>query len=305
VNINLTVIGLDRTGVSIGLALGKTHEEMQRTGFDLDHKKIEAAKKYQAFDQVVVKLEDAVKLADLILIDLPLDEVKDIFSRIAPWIKKDAVLLYFSALPAETAGWAKKLLPENVYYAALTPALNPKYIEDFDQATPHVDLFEKSEILISHFPSIPPKVIQIAADLTAMLGATPCFADLAEVDGLQTIAQFLPLISAAAVMAEAANEPGWKDASQLAGNALANATHLLNSIVEENQGQVLVEDQENSLRVIVNLQNSLAKLAQLVQAGDGQKLQDYLDSLRMERENWLAKRKNIQPKKKSSVFSRK
>jgi len=303
--INLTVIGLDRTGVSIGLALGKKGAEIQRTGFDLDHKKVEAAKNYQAFNQVTVKLDDAVKLADLVLMDLPLDEVKDIFTRIAQWIKKDAVLMYFSALPEKTAGWAKQLLPENVYFVALTPAINPKYIEDFDQSIPHVDLFENSQMLISHLPSIPPKVIQIAADLTTMMGATPCFADLAEVDGLQTIAQFMPRIAAAAVMDEVVNEPGWKDASKLAGDDLANATHLLNSILDENQGQVLIDNKENSLRVIANLQNSLSKLAQLINAGESEKLQDYLESLRMERENWLGKRRNIQPKKKISVFGRK
>ncbi len=303
--INLTVIGLDRIGVSIGLALGKKGAEMQRTGFDLDHKKVEAAKNYQAFNQVTDKLDDAVKLADLVLIDLPLDEVKGIFTRIAQWIKKDAVLLYFSALPEKTAGWARQQLPENVYFVALTPAINPKYIEDFDQSTPHVDLFENSQMLISHLPSIPPKVIQIAADLTTLMGATPCFADLAEVDGLQTIAQFLPRITAAVVMDEVVNEPGWKDASKLAGDDLANATRLLNSILDENQGQVLIDNNENSLRVIANLQNSLGKLAQLIHAGDSQKLQDYLESLRMERENWLGKRRNIQPKKRNSVFGRK
>ena len=303
--INLTVIGLDRIGVSIGLALGKKGAEMQRTGFDLDHKKVEAAKKTQAFNQVTAKLDDAVKIADLVLIDLPLDEVKDIFTRIAQWIKKDAVLLYFSALPEKTAGWAKQLLPENVYFVALTPAINPKYIEDFDQSNPHVDLFENSQMLISHLPSILPKVIQIAADLTTMMGATPCFADLAEVDGLQTIAQFLPRITATAVMDEVVNEPGWKDASKLAGDDLANATRLLNSILDENQGQVLIDNKENSLRVIANLQNSLGKLAQLIHAGDSQKLQDYLESLRMERENWLGKRRNVQPRKTNKIFGKK
>ena len=303
--INLTVIGLDRIGVSIGLALGKKGAEIQRTGFDLEHKKVEAAKKTQAFNLVTDKLDDAVKSANLVLIDLPLDEVKDIFTRIARWIKKDAVLLYFSALPEKTAGWARQQLPENVYFVALTPAINPKYIEDFDQATPHVDLFENSQMLISHLPSIPPKVIQIAADLTTLMGATPCFADLAEVDGLQTIAQFLPRITAAVVMDEVVNEPGWKDASKLAGDDLANATRLLNSILDENQGQVLIDNKENSLRVIANLQNSLAKLAQLICAGDSQKLQETLESLRMERENWLGKRRNIQLKKRNSVFGRK
>lgn len=303
--INGTVIGLGRTGVSIGLALGKNQGEIQLTGFDFDHKKIEAAEVQHAFDRVSSKLEDAVKFADLVLIDLPFDEVKGVLTRIAQWMKKDAVVLYFSGLPAKIAGWAKQLLPENVYFVALTPALNPKYIEDIEQSIPQADLFENSEILISHLPSLPAKVIQMAADLATLLGATPRFADMVEVDGLQTLAQVLPRIAAAAVMAEVVNEPGWKDASQLAGNDLANATRLMNSILIENQGQVLIEDQENSLRVIVNLQNSLAKLANFIEAGDSQKLQDYLESLRVERENWLNGRKNIQPKKKSSVFRRK
>jgi prephenate dehydrogenase len=303
--INLTVIGLDRTGISIGMALGKKGAEMQCTGVDLDPKKIEAAKKFLAFYQVTSKLDNAVQLADLVLIDLPLDEVKNIFSSIAQWIKKDAVLLYFSALPEIVAGWAGQVLPENVYFIALTPSINPKYIEESDQSTPRADLFENSQMLISHLPSIPPKVIQIAADLTDMLGATPCFADLAEVDGLQTIAQFLPRITAAAAMDEAVNEPGWKDASKLAGDDLANATRMLNSIVDENQGQLLIENKENSLRVISNLQISLAKIAQLIKSGDHQKLQDHLESLRMEREKWLGSRRNVQPKKKTSILGRK
>ncbi len=303
--INLAVIGLDRIGVSIGMALGKKDVEKECMGIDLDPKKVQAAQNFHAFYQITSKLDNAIQAADLVLVDLPLDEVKDIFARIAQWIKKDAVLLYFSALPAIASGWAGKLLPENVHFVALTPSINPKYIEESDQSTPQADLFENSQMLISHNPNIPPRVIQIAVDLTNMLGSKPCFADLVEVDGLQTIAQFLPRISAAAVMEEALNEPGWKDASKLAGDDLANATRLLNSIMDENQGQLLIENKENSLRVISNLQISLAKIAQLINAGDHQKLQEHLESLRMEREKWLGSRRDVQPKKKTSLLGRK
>jgi prephenate dehydrogenase len=303
--VKLTVIGLDKIGISIGLTLGKKGTEMQITGFDLDRKKVESTKKTQAFNQVTDKLKDAVKSADLVLIDLPIDEVTDIFTRISQCIKTDAVLLYFSALPEKAAGWARQQLPENGSFVALTPAINPKYIEDLDQLSPHDDLFENSQIIISHFPSIPTQAIQIATDLTIKMGATPCFADLAEVDGLQTIAQFLPRIIAAAVMDEVVNEPGWKDARKLAGNDLANATRLLNLILDENQGQVLIDNKENSLRMIVNMQNSLAKLAQLIHVGDSQKLQETLENLRMERDKWLANRKNVLPGKKYKIFGRK
>jgi prephenate dehydrogenase len=302
---NLAVIGLDRIGVSIGMALVKNDDEIECTGIDLDPKKVQAANNSHAFYQVTSKLDNAVQVADLVLVDLPLDEVKDIFSKIAQWIKKDAVLLYFSALPGIASGWAGKVLPSNVHFVALTPSINPNYIEESDQSTPKADLFENSQMLISHNPSIPPGVIQSAVDFTNMLGSKPCFADLAEVDGLQTIAQFLPRISAAAVMEEALNEPGWKDASKLAGDDLANATRLLNSIMDENQGQLLIENKENSLRVISNLQISLVKMAQLINAGDHQKLQEHLESLRMGREKWLGSRRDVQPKKKTSLLGRK
>jgi prephenate dehydrogenase len=107
------------------------------------------------------------------------------------------------------------------------------------------------------------------------------------------------------VMDEVIHEPGWKDASQLAGAELVGATRLLDSIMDENQGEVLVSNQENSLRVIANLQNSLAELAVLIKKGDSQKLQEKLAQLRIGRENWLRQRRNIQEKKTRNRLGRK
>jgi prephenate dehydrogenase len=302
---NLTVVGLDRIGLSIGLVFAKKGKENSILGWDADPKKMEAARVLHVFTQLISKMEEGVKSADLVLIDLPLDEVKDVFTQFVKWARKDAVILYFSASPEKAASWANQILPEFVHFVALTPAINPKYLDDWQDDTPHDDLFENSRIFISHAADLPPRVIQIAAEMTELLGAEPCFADLAEVNGLQSITHILPRIAAAAVMDEVIHEPGWKDASQLAGAELVGATRLLDSIMDENQGEVLVSNQENSLRVIANLQNSLAELAVLIKKGDSQKLQEKLAQLRIGRENWLRQRRNIQEKKTRNSLGRK
>jgi prephenate dehydrogenase len=303
--INLTVVGLDRIGLSIGMVFAKKGKENSILGWDADLKKIEAARGLHVFNQLTSKMEEGVKFADLILIDLPLDEVEDSFIQFAKWVKKDAVILYFSASPEKVASWANQILPEFVHFVALTPGLNPRYLDDWQDNTPHDDLFENSRIFISHVADLPPRVIQIAAEVTSLLGAEPCFADLAEVNGLQAITHILPFISAATVMDEVIHEPGWKDASQLAGAELVGTTRLLDAIMDENQGEVLVSNQENSLRVIANLQDSLAELAVLIKKGDSQELQDKLAQLRIERESWLRQRRNVQEKKTSSRLGRK
>jgi prephenate dehydrogenase len=304
-NSNLTVVGLDRIGASIGLVFARNGKQASLLGYDADPKKLTPAKDLQIFSRLTSKMEDAIQFADMLLIDLPLDEVQETFKQLRNWINKDALILYFSSSPERAAAWARQALPDLVHFVALTPAINPKYLDEVDTTSPHEDLFENSRIFISHAPDLPANVIRIATDVVDLLGAEPCFADLAEVDGLQAITQLLPCISAAALMAEVTSEPGWKDASHLAGAELAQATRLLDSILAENLGEMLLSNRENSLRVIANLQNSLADIAALIKAGDNRSLQDELTRLRLERENWRKMRRNAQTKKKGTVPGRK
>jgi prephenate dehydrogenase len=300
-NTNLSVIGLDRTGISIALSLAKHGGFASISGWDADPMKMEAAKEMKAFSSLVGKLEDAVKFADLLLLTLPLDEIRETFRLLKKWIKKDAVIFYFSWMPATAALCAKEEFPPFVHFAALTPSINPKYLDDPEDTSPHADLFENSRMFISHNAEIPSGVIQIATELAGMLGAEPYFADLEEVNGLQTIVQLLPYISNASLIDEIINEPGWKDASLLAGVDFAGAIRWLNLLTPENITAILVNNRENSQRVIASLQDSLTDLASLIKGGNEQELLEKFSQLQVEGKNWLIKRKNVQPQKGSAA----
>ena len=68
---NLTIFGLDRVGVSLGLVFAKKAKENPLVGWDADPKKLDAARDQNAFARLTSKLEEGVKFADLLLVDLP------------------------------------------------------------------------------------------------------------------------------------------------------------------------------------------------------------------------------------------
>lgn len=295
---NLAVLGLDRIGISIGLALTPKGKYSSVTGWDDDPIVMKTVRTMNAFSVLTSKLEDAVRTADLLMLTQPLGEVSETFDKIKKWIKKDAVLLYFSCLPAAAAALlAKQELECPIHFVALTPSINPKYLHQQGDALPHADLFENSRLFISHPADLPPAVIAMATDIASLLGAEPFFADMAEVDGLQTITCVLPYLTAAALKDEILHEPGWRDASQLASFELALMLQLIESSSPKNLAAVLTANRENSLRVMANLERSLSDLAVLVESGDNQKLQEKLSHLRDEYFDWLSKRGALQFKK--------
>jgi len=289
---SFSIIGLDRSGISVALALAQREKDAAAIGWDSDPQKIKAAQSWNAFSALPTKLEEATKSVDLLLINQPLNLVQETFNQIKKWVRKDTLIIYFSSLPATVAVWAKQALPDSVHFIALTPSLNPKYLDDPDEQTPHADLFEHSRMFISHPAELPASIVQIADEVARLLGAEPCYAALEEVNGLQAITQQLPAISTLVLMDEVLHEPGWRDASQLAGAELVRALQRLDAIDPGNLSQILIANQENCSRVINNLQNSLSVLASLLMAKDNQKLQEKLSQLQAAYEDFLKKRKS-------------
>ena len=300
--VNLAVVGLNRIGYSIGLALKNRNAEIQSVGTDLDRRTIAQNNLPEAFDKLESNLIDAVRLADVVLISLPFDHIQEAFKTIGPVLKKEAILIYFSWLPGLVSDLARQILPDHVFFIAMTPSLNPHYLEDSDQTTPHADLFANSQIFISHAPRIPETIIRFTTDLTSFLGATPYFADLAEVDGFQSISFHLSHIASAAVMLSAISEPGWRDARNLAGKEFADSTRAITSLIDDNKsGFSWIQNHDNSLRMIVDLQNSLQEIKVKIENQDEKGLQEILQNLQTERNSWIHQRHALEKEKKTNA----
>jgi len=279
-SIQLTIIGLDKIGLSLGLALQKQTGKMTRVGHDRKSENHKKAQEMNAIDEAPGKILKAVENADIVILSLPVDEIKDTISVIAPALKPGAVLLDTSPLKIQVSEWVEQYLPEDRYFVTFHPTLNPKYLHEntMDVEFAHDDLFHKSNMIISGHPSTDGDAVKLATDLARLIGSKPFFADPYEVDGLVAATEILPRLTAAAYLHAVMKQPGWIEGQKVAGTSFKWMADEANRQLErENFGTSVLGNKENSIRTINNLMIALHDVRTLIEDGDEEALKDWFE----------------------------
>jgi prephenate dehydrogenase len=287
--IQMTIIGLGQVGASIGLALDKYKNEIARTGHDREYTRAQKAQKMGATDRSVANLPASVESADIVVLAIPLDEVRRTLEVIAPVLKEGCTILDTSTNKISIAGWVRELLPAERFYVTMAPTLNPSYLHEYDisQETAHADLFENGLMVISSAPGTHGDAVKLASDISLLLGARPFFADPYEIDGLLAASDILPKLTAAALLHAATDLPSWREGRKVAGRPFAEATEPILQMDEDTElGQAALLNPENTLRALDNLIGLLGDLREMIAKGHQAELKDFLQAAQDQRQEW-------------------
>jgi prephenate dehydrogenase len=291
--VQLTIIGTGRIGTSLGLALAEQKDQIFRIGHDRSSEHARQAEKLGAFDKIVSNLYAAVDKSDIIVLALPVDEALATLKLIANDLKEGSVVMHASTNLVAACAQAKELLPAERHFVTLAPSLNPEYISETQKGpeAAHADLFKRSVITIAAPQGSDSGVVKLAADLTAMLGAKPYFADPLEYDGLTAGSNTLPKLAAAALINAVTDQPGWQEGRKLAGGAFAQISELLMHLDEEKAlGKSALLNRDNSVRVIDNLIIALRQMREAIANEDEEALKGLFEKAIKDRETWLKDR---------------
>ena len=291
--VKITVVGLGQVGASIGMALAVHKEKITLTGHDPDTSVMKNLEKTGVFEKTIVKLVDAVKDADIVVVALPTDLVKDALSLMAGSLKPDTVIICFAEVVSRLYAWARDLLPPGQPFIVLTPALNPNRLQDWntDLHRPQPDLFEKSAMLISSDYDTKPNAIQVASEICDLLKARPYFIDPAEADGIIARVALLPKLTAAAMVNLLLTSPGWKDTRQLAAREftrIAAVSGLHNE--QEYLGISSIMNKQNVIRALEEMIYALQDIRSMVDDEDEDTLKATLLEARQGFETWWTQR---------------
>jgi prephenate dehydrogenase len=297
--VQLTIIGLGQIGASVGLALAQHSDRVSRLGYDREPNIAKRAREMGAVDKVIFNLPAVVKNADIILLALPVNQIRETLQIIAPCLKENAVVMDTSPVKCAIAEWMKEMLPPTCYYVGLTPAINPLYLHEAERGinAAHPDLFTKGVIAIASPQGTVSEAVKLAADLSFLLGAAPFFVDLAEADSMMVAVHIMPQLSALVLVNMIMDRPGWKDARELTGRMYAEATspvaygddddalveavlqnrdkviHLLNEMIinlEVLREEISVEERENLTKWSKHARQGHSKRCQERSFGDWQ-----------------------------------
>ncbi len=293
-SVQITILGLDRVGASLGLALASAKNQVTRVGSDARIDISRLAVKQGVVDRATFNLPEAVSKADAVVLALPVEDMRLNMEAIAADLKPGVVILDMSMVPSQFLAWAKELFPqEDRYPLTFTPALNPAYFNDMEYGLvgAHADLFQNSSIFIANPLGVDESAIQFAENLARLVGASPVFADAQEMDGLISSTRLLPELLSAAFVGATIGKPGWQEARRLAGGPYAQVSQALQGIEgEKSPGQAALVNRAGALNGIDVLVDELLTLRSLIEAGEGEKLDERLNRARERRADWLRQR---------------
>jgi prephenate dehydrogenase len=292
-SVQITIVGLGQIGSSIGLAL-KAHEvNAHRVGHDKDPQAAKEAQRIGAVDEVKYNLPASVREAKIVILALPLAEVRETLRSIAPDLQEGTLVLDMAPAKATVTTWAKELLPAGRHYMGLTPAINPNYLHgtEYGVKAARADLFEKGLMVVNAPLGTPANVFDLAMQLVNLFGAMPLLMDTAEADGIFSAMHVLPQLAAAALLETTVDKPGWQEARKLAGRPYATVTG--GAAFHDDMlslGEAALENRENVVRLLNAYITSLINLRDEIDEQDRQAVLGRLGAAWRGRARWFDER---------------
>lgn len=281
----VTIIGMGKRGLSLGLALSKPDWKLQVVGHDRDPEVAKRAKSLGAVHRWDWNLPSAVDQADLIILAIPYSETREVLTQIAPHLKVDAVVFDTAPLKTSIFSWAEQLLPPDRHWVG--GFLIPGHAE----AEASASLYEDGLLIVVAPRGADPGALELAARLGPVLGAAPLFFDAQEFDGLMAGVEFLPSLLALACYRTIVGSPGWRDASLLAGSTFDRATSPLGSREVRARAAEMVANRENILRRLDMALEEIRELRDVLTDPEAEKiLVRYLSDAEEGRARWLRDR---------------
>ena len=279
---NVTIVGLGLVGTSLGLALKGAAPDVAITGHDPDQARVKRARKLGAIDKSHWNLISACESADLVLLDVSLEELEKTLPALRGELKEAAVVIETTAVKRRVLDVARCLGPASSRFIGARVA-SPYLVA---QAEPSAELLKGATFhLVSSSAS--PEALAIASNLAEAVGARPHFISAAEHDGLVAGMCQLPVLGALGMVRSLSKEPGHRDRAGFAGGEFATVSSLLAGTLAASAGTLLA-NADNLLHWVDVYVRELGELRKLLANADHQTLSEELAKAIATCHEWLA-----------------
>jgi prephenate dehydrogenase len=281
----IAIIGTGAIGTSLGLALRQNGQNMTVIGHDKNPERAQESYKRGALDKTEWNLLNAVDGADVVILSIPLHEIRETLRVIGPEMRANSVVTDTAPLKAPVQEWAYKILPPRVHFVGGNPLV---HTQGSGPAAGRVDLFQGKRYSLTPTPKTEGGAVEALTNMVSILGAEPLYLDPSEHDGLVSGVTQLPVVTSLAVLSVTTSHPAWREMSQMAGTTFGNATRLPAESAPELVG-LLHADRATLLRWVDDVQAELTRLKSLIEAESSEPLEARLVELLVARSRWAEK----------------
>ncbi len=296
-NLTVAILGLDRLGASIALRLqtyvekGGQHR-FELIGYDSREDFEKPARKLKVFDKVERKAYTAVESADLIVMNLPYEDLRAGYELVAASLREGVVILDTAVMKQPSLRWAAEFLSEEHHVIGFTPIVNADYMLEH-QLTPEYaadDYFHDSAIYLTPSVNSIKEAIDLAVNFTLILDGKPYFLDPAEHDSLTTITEELPQVLSVAAYSAAMNHNAWGDAQRLTNPPFNILTRYLLTHHPDALRDEWLANSGSLVRAIDEFLATLRQVRDRLAEGDESAIEAFLIDASDDYQEWINKR---------------
>ena len=220
----ITIIGTSPIGVSIGLALKSANlKNTEIFGTSGDRQALSIAEKRGAYDKTSRLLREAVEGAQLIVLDLPFAEMREMLEAIGSIVDEGCVITDTCSTKVKVEEWAEAFLPKGVSFVGGHPLVKREH-NMMDDAT--ATLFTGIEYCVMPGVTADEQSVKTVIGLIEMMNAKPVFLDPHEHDSYMTAMDLLPAVMSSAFTSTMSNSPSWREMHKLTGKNFAQISGL-------------------------------------------------------------------------------
>ena len=296
-DLKIAVLGLDRLGVSIALRLrsymakGGPHRFVI-AGYDsrADHEK--AARKLKLFKSIERGAHSAVADADIVLMNLPYEDVESAYDIVAPHLRDGVVILDTAATKQPSLAWAGRYLGAEHHVIGFSPVVGGAYMLDHETDVEYAsdDYLLDSAIYLTPSVSSMKEAIDLAVNFTLILGGKPHFLDAAELDSLSALTELMPQILGVSAYRAAMGHNAWQDAQRLTNPAFNLLTRFLLTRHPDAMRDEWLTHREALARGIDAAQRELSLLRRGLLEGDADAVEAFLIEASDDYQDWINRR---------------
>jgi len=280
--VRLAIVGLGLVGTSVGLALKSLTQEIEIVGHDPEPSRLKRAKELGAIDKSHWNLPRSCEGADIILLDLPLDELEKTLRPLAEVVSEETLIIDTIPVKRPVLEIARRSLGGRGRFVG-GHVVSPRLLGG---AEPSSELLQGAVFFLVATEETPAQAIDTATTLAQAVGATPYYIGPEEHDGLVAAMCQLPWLVAMAVVRSLQVQPGWQDRSRIVGGEFA----ALGAILAEEEGglEALWANVDNLRHWLKTCIQELQHLEGLLSQGEKAALEEVLAQTGEACREWLS-----------------
>ena len=295
--LTVAVLGLDRLGASIALRLrayaakGGQHR-FTLIGYDSREDFEKPARKLKVFDKVERRPQAAVEPADLVVMNLPYEDLRVGYELAAPSLRDGVVILDTAVLKQPSLAWASEYLSAEQHMIGFTPIVNADYMLEHQLSPEYAadDYFHDSAIYLTPAVNSIKEAIDLAVNFSLILDGKPHFLDPAEHDSLTTITEEIPQLLSVAAYSAAMKHSAWGDAQRLTNPPFNVLTRYLLTHHPDALRDEWLANSDSLVRAIDDMLATLRQVRDRLAHGDESAIEAFLVDAADDYQQWINKR---------------